>query len=98
MKPEEVIDIVKKSGLRGRGGAEVSYWFKMAICCCNWFPKYVLCNADEGDPGAFMDRSILEGDLVIEAMMICGYAIVLIRVMFMYGQNTRWLWKDYLRQ
>ncbi|KUK98445.1 MAG: NADH dehydrogenase (Quinone), partial [Atribacteria bacterium 34_868] len=78
MKPEEVIDIVKKSGLRGRGGAGFPTGLKWQFtAAATGSQKYVLCNADEGDPGAFMDRSILEGDphSVIEAMMICGYAI-----------------------
>ena len=78
LKPEEVIDIVKKSGLRGRGGAGFPTGLKWQFtAAATGSQKYVLCNADEGDPGAFMDRSILEGDphSVIEAMMICGYAI-----------------------
>jgi len=78
MTPEEVIQEVKVSGLRGRGGAGFPTGQK-------WeegrhydaFSKYVICNGDEGDPGAFMDRSILEGDphSVLEGMIICGYAI-----------------------
>ncbi len=78
MKPEEVIEVVKKSGLRGRGGAGFPTGLKWQFtAAAPGTQKYVLCNADEGDPGAFMDRSILEGDphSVIEAMMICGYAI-----------------------
>jgi NADH:ubiquinone oxidoreductase subunit F (NADH-binding)/(2Fe-2S) ferredoxin/NAD-dependent dihydropyrimidine dehydrogenase PreA subunit len=77
MKPEEVIEEVKISGLRGRGGAGFPTGKK-------WeegrrytsFPKYVICNGDEGDPGAFMDRSILEADphAVLEGMVICGFA------------------------
>ena len=77
MKPEEVIEEVKLSGLRGRGGAGFPTGKK-------WeegrrytsFPKYVICNGDEGDPGAFMDRSVLEADphAVLEGMAICGYA------------------------
>ncbi|OAT85715.1 NADH-quinone oxidoreductase subunit NuoF [Desulfotomaculum copahuensis] len=77
MTPEEVIDLVKKSGLRGRGGAGFPTGLKWEFSArAQGKPKYVVCNADEGDPGAFMDRSILEGDphSVLEAMAICGYA------------------------
>lgn len=76
--PEQVIDIIKKSGLRGRGGAGFPTGLKWEITRKSVNEqKYVVCNADEGDPGAFMDRSILEGDphSVIEAMAICGYCI-----------------------
>ncbi len=76
--PQEVIDIVSASGLRGRGGAGFPTGTKWKFASAEKGPiKYVCCNADEGDPGAFMDRSILEGDphSVIEAMAICGYAI-----------------------
>ena len=78
MTPEEVIDEMKKSGLRGRGGAGFPTGLKWQFARgYQADQKYVVCNADEGDPGAFMDRSILEGDpnSVIEAMAICGYAI-----------------------
>ncbi len=78
MTPDEVIKLVSDSGLRGRGGGGFPTGRKWALCAPNKAPqKYVVCNADEGDPGAFMDRSILEGDphSVIEAMAICGYAI-----------------------
>ncbi len=78
MSPEEVIDAVKRSGLRGRGGAGFPTGLKWEFCRkAEGKTKYVLCNADEGDPGAFMDRSILEGDphSVIEAMAIAAYAI-----------------------
>ena len=78
MTPEQVIDEVKKSGLRGRGGAGFSTGMKWELSRKTpGTEKYVLCNADEGDPGAFMDRSVLEGDphSVIEAMTIAGYAI-----------------------
>ena len=78
MKPEEVITVVEKSGLRGRGGAGFPTGRKWrATREAKGDVKYVLCNADEGDPGAFMDRSVLEGDphSVIEAMAIAGYAI-----------------------
>ena len=78
LTPEGVIDIVKKSGLRGRGGAGFPTGLKWEIAAKNKADqKYVVCNADEGDPGAFMDRSVLEGDphSVLEAMAICGYAM-----------------------
>lgn len=76
--PQQVIDAVKESGLRGRGGAGFPTGLKWEFTArANGDAKYVVCNADEGDPGAFMDRSILEGDphSVLEAMAICGYAI-----------------------
>ena len=78
MKPSEVIDEVKKSGLRGRGGGGFPTGMKWSFCAASpGHHKYLICNADEGDPGAFMDRSILEGDpyCVIEGMMIAAYAI-----------------------
>ncbi|MDO5124101.1 MAG: NADH-quinone oxidoreductase subunit NuoF [Eubacteriales bacterium] len=78
MTPEEVIKVVTDSGLRGRGGGGFPTGRKWALCAPNKAPqKYVVCNADEGDPGAFMDRSVLEGDphCIIEAMAIAGYAI-----------------------
>lgn len=78
MTPDEVIQVVKQSGLRGRGGVGFPTGFKWQLCRqVEGDIKYVLCNADEGDPGAFMDRSILEGDphSLIEAMMIAAYAI-----------------------
>lgn len=78
MTPQDVIDTVKKSGLRGRGGGGFSTGMKWQFAHDSVADqKYVVCNADEGDPGAFMDRSLLEGDphAVIEAMMIAGYAI-----------------------
>ena len=76
--PDEVIKIVSDSGLRGRGGGGFPTGRKWALCAPNKADqKYVVCNADEGDPGAFMDRSVLEGDphCLIEAMAIAGYAI-----------------------
>ncbi|MGI6298227.1 MAG: NADH-ubiquinone oxidoreductase-F iron-sulfur binding region domain-containing protein [Saccharofermentanales bacterium] len=76
--PTQVIDLVKKSGLRGRGGGGFNTGLKWQFAKGYESPeKYVICNADEGDPGAFMDRSILEGDphSVLEAMTIAGYAI-----------------------
>jgi len=78
LKPEEVIDIVKRSSLRGRGGGGFPTGNKWEFTAkAQGDMKYVCCNADEGDPGAFMDRSILEGDphSVLEAMVIAGYAI-----------------------
>jgi NADH:ubiquinone oxidoreductase subunit F (NADH-binding)/(2Fe-2S) ferredoxin/ferredoxin len=78
MSPTEAIDIIKKSGLRGRGGGGFPTGLKWEITSQSVSDKkYVVCNADEGDPGAFMDRSILEGDphSVLEAMAICGYCI-----------------------
>lgn len=78
MDPQEVIKVVKDSGLRGRGGAGFSTGLKWQFASSyDADQKYVVCNADEGDPGAFMDRSILEGDphSVVEAMAICGYSI-----------------------
>ena len=78
MTPEQVIEEMKKSGLRGRGGGGFPTGLKWEITRKSQNDqKYVVCNADEGDPGAFMDRSILEGDphSVIEAMAICGYCI-----------------------
>ncbi len=78
MTPEQVIQTMKDSGLRGRGGAGFPTGLKWEFAAKNKVPqKYVVCNADEGDPGAFMDRSVLEGDphAVLEAMAIAGYAI-----------------------
>ncbi|MBQ7096740.1 MAG: NADH-quinone oxidoreductase subunit NuoF [Clostridia bacterium] len=78
MKPQEVIDVIKESGLRGRGGGGFPTGMKWQFTYNSQNEqKYVACNADEGDPGAFMDRSILEGDphAVIEAMAIAGYAV-----------------------
>jgi len=78
MTPEEVIEEVKISGLRGRGGAGFPTWFKWNAAKENQGKnKYIVCNADEGDPGAFMDRSVLEGDphALLEGMIIGGYAM-----------------------
>ena len=78
MTPEDVIEEITASGLRGRGGAGFPTGKKWQFTkIAEGDQKYVVCNADEGDPGAFMDRSILEGDphCVIEAMMIAGFAI-----------------------
>lgn len=78
MKPQDVINVIKDSGLRGRGGGGFPTGIKWELAARNQADqKYVCCNADEGDPGAFMDRSILEGDphSILEAMAIAGYAI-----------------------
>ena len=78
MRPEEVIDEIKLSGLRGRGGAGFPTGLKWDFCKkAKERPKYVICNADEGDPGAYMDRSVLEGDphSVLEGMLIGAFAI-----------------------
>ncbi|MTI84887.1 MAG: NADH-quinone oxidoreductase subunit NuoF [Firmicutes bacterium] len=78
MKPEEVVEEVKKAGLRGRGGAGFPTGLKWGfVRQAEGDKKYVVCNADEGDPGAFMDRSVLEGDphAVLEGMLVCGYAV-----------------------
>jgi NADH-quinone oxidoreductase subunit F len=78
MEPEEIVDIVKRSGLRGRGGAGFPTGRKWESCRgAEGEPKYVICNADEGDPGAYMNRSTLEGNphLVLEGMIIGAYAV-----------------------
>ncbi len=78
MKPEQVIDEIKKSGLRGRGGAGFPTWMKWDLTKKpESDEKYIVCNADEGDPGAYMDRSTLEGDphSVLEAMAIAGFTV-----------------------
>ena len=77
MTPDDVIEEIKISGLRGRGGAGFPTWFKWnAIKSNKGAQKYMVCNADEGDPGAFMDRSVLEGDphSILEGMIIGGFA------------------------
>jgi NADH-quinone oxidoreductase subunit F len=78
MSPQDVIDEITRSGLRGRGGAGFPTGIKWGFArkASNW-QKYIVCNADEGDPGAFMDRSVLESDpnSVIEGMLIAGYAV-----------------------
>ncbi len=77
-QPQDVINEIKESGLRGRGGGGFPTGLKWELASKNQADqKYVVCNADEGDPGAFMDRSILEGDphSVLEAMAICGYSM-----------------------
>ena len=77
MTPQEVIDVITASGLRGRGGAGFPTGMKWSFAAKNPGPKYMICNADEGDPGAFMDRAVLEGDphSIVEALEIAGYAI-----------------------
>ena len=78
MTPEQVIDVIKVSGLAGRGGAGFPTWFKWnAARQSAGDEKYLICNADEGDPGAFMDRAVIEGDphALIEGMLIGAYAI-----------------------
>ena len=78
MKPQEVIDEIKKSGLRGRGGAGFPTGNKWQFCHdAAGSPKYIICNADEGDPGAFMNRAVLEGDphAILEGMLIGAYGI-----------------------
>jgi NADH-quinone oxidoreductase subunit F len=78
MSPEEIVEEVKSSGLRGRGGAGFPTGKKWEFCrAASGNPKYIICNADEGDPGAFMDRIIIEGNphQLIEGMIIAGYAL-----------------------
>jgi NADH:ubiquinone oxidoreductase subunit F (NADH-binding)/NAD-dependent dihydropyrimidine dehydrogenase PreA subunit/(2Fe-2S) ferredoxin len=78
MGPEAVLEEVKRSDLRGRGGAGFPTWMKWTFCReAEGEPKYLICNADEGDPGAFMNRSLLEGDphAVLEGMVIAGYTL-----------------------
>lgn len=78
MSPSEVISLVQDSALRGRGGAGFSTGAKWSLCAeADGSHKYIICNADEGDPGAFMDRSVIEGNphAVIEGMLIAGYAV-----------------------
>ena len=77
MKPEEVVAEVKKSGMRGRGGAGFPTFQKWEFCRANPPPRYLVCNFDEGDPGAFMNRSLVEGDphALLEGFLIAGYTI-----------------------
>lgn len=78
MQPEEIVEEIKLSGLRGRGGAGFPTWRKWQFCReAPGDTKYLICNADEGDPGAFMNRSLMEGDphALIEGMIISGYAL-----------------------
>jgi len=84
--PEGIIDEIKKSGLRGRGGAGFPTGLKWQFCReAKGKPKYLICNADEGDPGAFMNRSLMEGDpfALLEGMVIAAYAI---------GANTGYIY------
>jgi NADH-quinone oxidoreductase subunit F len=91
MPPEKVVQEIKESGLRGRGGAGFPTGLKWELTRKNPAPegRYFICNADEGEPGAFMDRSVLEGDphSVIEGMLIGAYAIGAGRP-FYVGPNT----------
>jgi NADH:ubiquinone oxidoreductase subunit F (NADH-binding)/(2Fe-2S) ferredoxin len=84
-KPKDIIKTVKESGLRGRGGGGFPVGIKWATCAKHKGDRYIICNADEGDPGAYMDRSILEGDphTVLEGMLIAGLAI---------GSNTGFIY------
>ncbi|MFC1666522.1 NADH-quinone oxidoreductase subunit NuoF [Candidatus Omnitrophota bacterium] len=78
LEPDKIVEEIKKSGLRGRGGAGFPTWRKWQLCRdVKEKEKYLICNADEGDPGAFMNRSLLEGDphSLIEGMLIAGFAI-----------------------
>ncbi|MDI9614613.1 NADH-quinone oxidoreductase subunit NuoF [Methanothermobacter sp.] len=78
MEPEDIIEEVKDSGLRGRGGAGFPTWLKWSLCRQEESDvKYLVCNADEGDPGAFMNRSLIEGDphSLLEGMLIASYAV-----------------------
>ncbi len=77
MTPDQIVKTVKESGLRGRGGGGFPTGIKWATCAKHSGDRYIICNADEGDPGAYMDRSILEGDphSVLEGMLIAGVAI-----------------------
>ena len=88
MQPEEIIATIKKSGLRGRGGGGFPTGIKWDSCRKHPGERYVICNADEGDPGAYMDRSVLEGDphSVLEGMLIAAYAIGSTRG-FLYVRN-----------
>ena len=98
MSPDEVIEVIKASGLRGRGGAGFPTGKKWEITKgYENNQKYVVCNADEGDPGAFMDRSILEGDphSVLESMIIAGFAIGANKGFIMLEQNILLQYKDF---
>ncbi len=78
MEPQEIVEVIKESGLRGRGGAGFPTWRKWQFCRdAENDQKYLICNADEGDPGAFMNRALLEGDphALIEGMIVAGYAL-----------------------
>lgn len=93
MSPEAVIDEVKKSGLRGRGGGGFPTGTKWQFAYNSKSDqKYIICNADEGDPGAFMDRSVMEGDphRVLKVWLLAGMLSVLRKVMFISGQSILW--------
>lgn len=97
-EPQATINTIKESALRGRGGGGFPTGVKWEIASrVNRQPKYVVCNADEGDPGAFMDRSIMEGDphSVIEAMTICGYAIGANKGLVYIEPNILWQFTGY---
>ena len=98
MTQDEVIETIDKSGLRGRGGAGFPTGKKWrATKDAKGDTKYVVCNADEGDPGAFMDRSILEGDphAVLEAMEIAGYAVGAEKDTYMLEQSIQLQYIDF---
>ncbi|MBC7075211.1 MAG: 4Fe-4S binding protein [Syntrophomonadaceae bacterium] len=100
MTPDEVIEEILKSGLRGRGGGGFPTGLKWQACKNTpRFPKYIICNGDEGDPGAFMDRSVMEGDphTIIEGMLICAYVLKAERG-FIYVRDEYDLAVKYLRQ
>ena len=94
MTPEQVIDEVREAGLRGRGGAGFPTGLKWGFCRkSDDSPKYIICNADEGDPGAFMDRSLLEGTphAILDGMIIAGYAIGASRGLIYVRAEYHWL-------
>ena len=95
MSPEEIIAEIKRSGLRGRGGAGFPTWRKWQFCRdAKGDQKYLICNADEGDPGAFMNRSLLEGDphALLEGMLIAGRAWARRTATSTAAPNIRWPW------
>ena len=107
MTPTEVIETMKKSGLRGRGGAGFPTGLKWSFCAANQADdRYIICNADEGDPGAFMDRSVIEGNphAVLEGMIIGAYAIgathgyVYIRAEYPLAVNRLYIALDHARE
>jgi NADH:ubiquinone oxidoreductase subunit F (NADH-binding) len=107
MSPTEVIEVMKKSGLRGRGGAGFPTGLKWSFCAANKSDdRYIICNADEGDPGAFMDRSVIEGNphAVLEGMIIGAYAIgathgyVYIRAEYPLAVNRLYIALDHARE
>ena len=96
--PLALIDQVKLSGLRGRGGAGYPTGLKWAaVAAMTGDNKVVVCNADEGDPGAFMDRTVMEGDphALLEGMVIAGFAVGRTAALFMCGVNTPWRSSDF---